>query len=114
MTFLNIKFNKLYKIYIFNFLLCLMIITAICSMFFVQFKSSNLQTRLDKINEEIGYLKDEVKILEIEWVYLTRPERLRILANQYLENKNINLSQITTIDDIRIVNNDKEKILAAK
>lgn len=87
---------------------------TICSMFFVQFKSNNLQAKLDVINEEIGYLKDEVKILEIEWVYLTRPERLRILADKYLENNNIKLSQIKTMDDIKIATNNIGKIIAAK
>jgi hypothetical protein len=114
MTFLNFELNKLYKIYIFNFFLFLTVIAAICSMFFVQFKSNNLQSKLNKINEEIGYLEDEVKILEIEWVYLTRPERLRILSTKYLENKDIDLSQIKTIDDIKIANGKIEKILAAK
>lgn len=83
-------------------------------MFFVQFKSDNLQSKLNKINEEIGYLEDEVKILKIEWVYLTRPERLRILSSKYLENKDIDLSQIKTMDDIKIANGKTEKILAAK
>ena len=109
---LSLKFNELYKIYIFNFLLFLTILAVICSMFFVQFKTNNLQARLYNINEKIDYLKDEVQILKIEWVYLTRPERLRILSDKYLENKDINLSQIKTIDDIRIY--DKNKILAAK
>ena len=74
----------------------------------------DLQSKLNKINEEIGYLEDEVKILKIEWVYLTRPERLRILSSKYLENKDIDLSQIKTMDDIKIANGKTEKILAAK
>lgn len=71
-------------------------------MFFVQFKTDNLQVRLNHINSDIKYLKDEVKTLEIEWVYLTRPERLEFLSNKYLKNKNVQLSQIKTLKEMKV------------
>jgi cell division protein FtsL len=110
MTLDFLKLNKIYKIYILNIFLFLMIIFTICSMFFVQFKTNNLISRSDKIDIKISDLKTELKILQIEWVYLTRPERLRILSDIYLENQNITLLQIKNIKDFEaetVRNNNK-------
>ena len=113
MNFLYLKLDKLYKIYFFNFILFLTVLAVICSLFFIQFKTGNLQVKLDNINEEIEYLQDEVKTLKIEWVYLTRPERLRILSDKYLNNKDIKLSQIRTMDEIQLAMKGKNRILAS-
>jgi len=55
-------------------------------MFFVQFKVENLQEKITQSEEEIAFYQDEIQLLEVEWVYLTRPERLRILASRYLQD----------------------------
>lgn len=55
-------------------------------MFFVQFKIEALRDEMQKVESEIASFEDEVQLLEVEWVYLTRPERLRILASRYLQN----------------------------
>ena len=55
-------------------------------MFFVQFGVEALQDEIVKTENEISAYEDEIQLLEVEWVYLTRPERLRILAARYLQN----------------------------
>lgn len=52
----------------------------------VQFHVESLQDEIVKTESEIASYEDEIQLLEVEWVYLTRPERLRTLAARYLQN----------------------------
>jgi hypothetical protein len=70
-------------------------------MFFVQYKVESLQDDIFKTKNEISSLEDEIRLLEVEWVYLTRPERLRILVAKYLKNNGYALaSQIKTVEQL--------------
>lgn len=55
-------------------------------MFGVQFKVEALQDDIIHFESEISAYEDEIQLLEVEWVYLTRPERLRVLSANYLKN----------------------------
>jgi hypothetical protein len=55
-------------------------------MFFIQFRVDNLQTKVNEATTRILSLDNEIRVLEVEWVYLTRPARLRILSKKYLYN----------------------------
>lgn len=55
-------------------------------MFVVQFEVEFLQEEMLRTENEIAIFEDEIQLLEVEWVYLTRPERLRMLASRYLQN----------------------------
>lgn len=71
-------------------------------MFYVQYKVDNVQKRIDIVQGQIEDYENEIKLLNIEWVYLTRPSRLRFLSRKYLKkNDNIAFSQITTRDKLR-------------
>ena len=64
-------------------------------MFIVQFRVESLQEEMGKTNDNIASYEDEIQLLEVEWVYLTRPERIRNLATRYLkDNGYILASQI--------------------
>jgi len=72
-----------------------------------------------KTENEIIFYEDEIQLLEVEWVYLTRPERLRTLASRYLQDNGYALaSQIKDADKLEqyyLVNYQKaeEKLLAS-
>ena len=59
---------------------------SIITTFMVQFGVESLQDEIAKTESEIATYEDEIQLLEVEWVYLTRPERLRELATRYLQN----------------------------
>ena len=70
-------------------------------MFIVQFKVEYLQDNITKAESDIDGYKDRIKLLEVEWAYLTRPERLRELANTYLTDNGYTLaSQIKDPDQL--------------
>lgn len=70
-------------------------------MFVVQFKVEALQDEIISADNEIASYQDQIQLLEVEWVYLTRPERLRTLASAYLQNNSYALaSQIKDMGDL--------------
>ncbi len=87
--------QSLNKFYLANFSLAAMLMLSIVVMFVVQFKVEALQDEMMRTKMEISAYEDELQLLEVEWVYLTRPERLRNLASRYLkDNSYILASQI--------------------
>ncbi len=70
-------------------------------MFLVQFKVEALQEEISSAESEIALYQDKIQLLEVEWVFLTRPERLRTLATNYLQSNGYALaSQIKYIDEL--------------
>lgn len=93
--------QSLNKFYFANFVLGFCVIFSIILMFIVQFKVESLQDEMVKVENEIAAFEDEIQLLEVEWVYLTRPARLRTLAANYLkDNGYILASQIKKEEEL--------------
>ncbi len=91
--------QSLNKFYFANGVIIASLVLSILLMFVVQFNVEALQDDMQKTESEISAYEDEIQLLEVEWVYLTRPERLRILASRYLQNNGYALaSQIKDED----------------
>ena len=109
--------QSLNKFYFANLLLAVSVIFSIIFTFLVQFRVEGLQDEMVKTENEIIAYEDEIQLLEVEWVYLTRPERLRVLASRYLQDNGYALaSQIKDADKLEqyyLVNYQKaeEKLL---
>lgn len=89
------------KFYLANLLLISAVFMSIVVMFAVQFQVEKLQDEMSKTESDISAYRDQIQLLEVEWVYLTRPERLRTLASQYLKNNGYTLaSQIKDVDKL--------------
>ncbi len=93
--------HSLNKIYFINLVVIGSLLLSIFTMFFVQYKVESLQDDIFKTKNEISSMEDEIRLLEVEWVYLTRPERLRILVAKYLKNNGYALaSQIKSVEQL--------------
>ena len=93
--------NSLNKFYFANFAIVFAIIFSIIFMFFVQFKVEKLQDEIAQNRINISDYEDQIRLLEVEWVYLTRPERLRQISAKYLKNNGYAMaSQIRGEDEI--------------
>lgn len=79
----SVNFNTQKKRYLFNTSLVGAVLFSMGLMFFVQFHVDNLQDKVSEIDTKISAADDEIRVMEVEWVYLTRPERLRILSSKY-------------------------------
>ncbi len=93
--------SSLNKFYFANFLVVFAIIISIIFMFFVQFKVEKLQDEIAQNRINISDYEDQIRLLEVEWVYLTRPERLRQISTKFLKNNGYALaSQIKNEEEI--------------
>ncbi len=93
--------NSLNKFYLANIAIVSVVLFSITFMFLIQFKVEGLQDEITKTENDIVAYEDKIKLLEVEWVYLTRPERLRDLANLYLKDNSYTLaSQIKNSDKL--------------
>jgi hypothetical protein len=105
--------NSLNKLYFFNFVIIGITIFSISFTFFTQFKVEALQDEIGLAEMQISTYKDQIKLLEVEWTYLTRPERLRVLANKYLKDNGYTLAnQIKNSDALEkyyVVNYEKSE-----
>lgn len=84
--------NSLDKFYLANFIMISAIFLSVVFMFAVQFKVEKLQDKINRTESDIIAYEDKIKLLEVEWVYLTRPERVRNLAAIYLKDNGYILS----------------------
>lgn len=84
--------HSINKFYFSNIMLVATIFCSIVIMFTVQFKVEALQDEMSQAESDIIEYEDKIKLLEVEWVYLTRPERLRTLANIYLKDNGYTLA----------------------
>lgn len=90
------------KIYLATSLMIAAVIFSVVLLFTVQFKVESLQGEVAKTEKEIAVYKDKIQLLEVEWVYLTRPERLRDLSSKYLKNNGYALaSQIKDVSKLK-------------
>ena len=87
---------------------------AIITMFVIQFKVDTVKFSISQTKKEINSYEKQIKMLDIEWAYLTRPERLRKLSAKYLSNNNfVMASQIrnnSDLEKIYLTNYQKENI----
>jgi hypothetical protein len=80
------------KFYLANISVVVAVVMTVILMFAVQFKVESLQDEVVKAESEIAAFEDEIQLLEVEWVYLTRPERLRNLASRFLQDNSYMLA----------------------
>lgn len=93
--------QSLNKVYFANCSLASAVVFSIILMFLVQFRVEALQDEITRAETEISSYEDEIQLLEVEWVYLTRPERLRTLASRFLKDNGYALaSQIKDEDKL--------------
>ena len=93
--------SSLNKFYFANFMAVLSILFSIIFMFYVQFKVEKLQDIIAQNRINISDYEDQIRLLEVEWVYLTRPERLRQISTRFLKNNGYALaSQIKGEEEI--------------
>lgn len=70
------------------------------AMFQVKYEVMQQEQTLAGINRQIAGDRDQIRVLEAEWSYLTRPNRLEQLASRFLQLQSMNAAQIANIADV--------------
>jgi hypothetical protein len=75
--------------------------TTAFAMFGVKFQVQALEDELARINKATAADEHEIRVLDAEWAYLTRPETLDAMNRQFLSLVPISTKQLrTTVADI--------------
>lgn len=70
-----------------NTLWLVMVAAAAYGLYFVKFQVLELQRQISSIERELQQELEHMHVVEAEWAYLTRPDRLQALVNQHTELK---------------------------
>lgn len=99
-TSITIKNNNFKKFGIFKIITIMavfILIISIITLFAIKYTVRQKVNELHKINREIEKIKENIHVLEIEYVYLSTPENIKILADQ-----NLNLQTMNKHNSVKI------------
>lgn len=85
-----------------NALLWLVLIVASASgLYTVKYRVQAIQTEVTKVTRDLEQERESLRVVEAEWAYLTRPERIQKLATRYLKLQPVQTRQIASDDTLR-------------
>jgi cell division protein FtsL len=70
------------------------------AMFQVKYEVMRQENALASLNKQIAQNREQLRVLNAEWSYLTRPDRLERLAARYLNLGPIRAAQIVAPTDV--------------
>lgn len=71
------------------------------ALFYLKFEVTNLEDELDSLNQSIISDRETIHVLKAEWSHLNDVNRLRDLAERYLEMQPTEPVQIKQAKDLR-------------
>ena len=82
-------------------ILWLLIVIAVgYAMFQVKYEVMQQEETLAHLNTEIADSREQIRMVDAEWSYLTRPDRLRRLTSRYLNLAPIAAAQIAELNTV--------------
>ena len=82
---------------------CMLIVAASYGLYMVKWEVHELKRQNKAVQSQIVAQKEALSILDAEWAYLNRPERLRDLAEKYLVMKPESGEQMVSLARLMIV-----------
>ncbi|NDF11710.1 MAG: hypothetical protein EB060_02700 [Proteobacteria bacterium] len=67
----------------------------------VEYEVREMRSELEGVNKQILAGEEDIHVLDAEWVYLNRPERLKELAQAHLSMQNVSYAQVKNLDTLR-------------
>jgi len=88
------------------------VFVAVLGLYKVKYKVHEVKSQVAGLESQLALESQAVHVLEAEWSYLTRPERVRELANQHLKLEPITAAQmmqptsLATLRDVDTIDAD--------
>lgn len=82
------------------------------AMFQVKYQVMLQEQTLAGINKQITDDREQIRVLDAEWTYLTRPARLQQLADRFLHLQSMNSSQIVDLSAIPLRDTSTTPLIA--
>lgn len=70
------------------------------AMFQVKYEVMQQEQTLAGINKQIADDREQIRVLDAEWSYLTRPNRIEQLAGRFLHLSGMSSAQIVAMGDV--------------
>ncbi len=83
-----------------NILLVSLAIMTACLSYAVKYDTQFKAETLEQLGKQISKEMEGLRVTNVEWNYLTRPERLKNLASMRPDLQTMSLSQIVTPDEV--------------
>jgi len=78
----------------------LLVVAVGYAMFQVKYEVMQQEETLARLNREIADSREQIRVIDAEWSYLTRPDRLKRLAARYLNLAPIAAAQIGELSTV--------------
>ncbi len=82
---------------------------SVFALFQVKYKVQNLRRDLAEIERQISADKKSIHVLGAEWAYLNRPERLKQLADQYLDLRYVSVAQVKEGEAVMVAGSERQR-----
>lgn len=93
----------------------LLVVGTGLALYHIKYQVGQMREQIGRVNQEIVTLTESTHVLQAEWGYLNRPERLKKLSEQYTDLKPIKVVQLASFEDYTGVRAKKDKrIVLAK
>lgn len=97
------------------------IVCAASALYAVKYRVQGMDEEITALKNEIRAEKQALHVLNAEWAYLTRPERINRLAGKYLDLVPVTGLQLADVaevpfpaeGDVRVVDADKQTVSPA-
>jgi len=76
------------KKYVFSLFFLLL---GLISIHFLKNETREMEVKIEKLSKNISYLKQDLEVEKLEFYYLSNPQRVSKLAQEYLPNDYISL-----------------------
>lgn len=86
----------------------LMLMMLALAVYKVEQNVQSMERELARMKRQIQQEEYAVHVLEAEWSYLSSPARLKQLAREHLNLRDIGMHQIVAIEDIPMRDNSKQ------